>query len=326
MPHAHSHAHSHPHAETSRGIDRAFLVGILLNTAFLVTEVVYGIRSHSLALVADAAHNFGDVLGLLLAWSAAWLGGRLATDKRTYGFRRAGILAALVNGSLLLVAVGGILWEALRRFSNPEPSQGMTMIVVAAIGTVINLGSAMLFLRGDHRDLNIRGAFLHLLADAGVSLGVVVAGLAILGTGWLWLDPAVSLLVGLVVLIGTWPLFRNALDLSLDAVPGHIDLAAVRACLLASEGVCGLHHLHVWAIGTTSTALSVHLVVAPTAEPGLVHDLARVLHDRFEIDHATIQLEPEAHPDGCRLGPEGPASMGCDPGGGERLEKDVPGA
>lgn len=318
MPHdhSHSHSHSHAHAAPAKGsIDRAFLLGIILNAAFVVTEVVYGVRSHSLALVADAAHNFGDVLSLLLAWWAAWLAGRRATDRRTYGYRRAGILAALVNGSLLLVAVGGILWEAVRRFAHPEPAQGMTMIVVAAIGTLINLGSALLFLRGNHQDLNVRGAYLHLLADAGVSLGVVMAGLAILGTGWLWLDPAVSLTVGLIVLIGTWPLFRSALDLSLDAVPGHIDLAEVRACLLESAEVCDLHHLHVWAIGTTSTALSVHLVVTPEADQGLVHGLARALRDRFDIDHATIQLEPLEHPEDCMLRPrrEGKASQGCDP-------------
>lgn len=315
MPHdhSHSHSHSHAHATPSKGaLDRAFLIGILLNAAFVVTEVVYGVRSHSLALVADAAHNFGDVLSLVLAWWAAWLAGRRATDKRTYGYRRAGILAALVNGCLLLVAVGGILWEAVRRFANPEPAQGMTMIAVAAIGTGINLGSALLFLRGNHKDLNVRGAYLHLMADAGVSLGVVAAGLAILGTGWLWLDPAVSLVVGLIVLIGTWPLFRSALDLSLDAVPGHIDLGEVRACLLEPAEVCDLHHLHVWAIGTTSTALSVHLVVTPDVDQGLVHGLARALRDRFDIDHATIQLEPLEHPEDCMLKPR-KAGEGCDP-------------
>lgn len=306
------HSHSHAPQTSNEGVNRAFLIGILLNAAFLATEVVYGIRSHSLALVADAAHNFGDVLSLVLAWWAAWLAGRKATDRRTYGFRRAGILAALVNGGLLLVAVGGILWEAFRRFTSPEPAQGMTMIVVAAIGTFINLGSALLFLRGNHRDLNVRGAFLHLLADAGVSLGVVVAGLAILGTGWLWLDPAVSLVVGLVVLIGTWPLFRSALDLSLDAVPGHIDLREVRDCLMESPGVCGIHHLHVWALGTTSTALSVHLVTDATAGQGLVHDLARVLHDRFDIDHATIQIEHAGHSDVCLLTGSHHPTSACD--------------
>ena len=311
--HAHSHAHGHAHSHPAPGgIGQAFLLGILLNLGFLGAEVVYGIRSHSLALIADAAHNFGDVLSLGLAWGAAWLGGRTATDRRTYGFRRAGILAALVNGSLLLVAVGGILWEAVRRLSTPEPSQGKTMIVVAAVGTVINLGSALLFLHGDHRDLNIRGAFLHLLADAGVSLGVVVAGLAILVTGWQWLDPAVSLAVGLIVLLGSWPLFRSALDLSLDAVPDHIDLGEVRAFLRGTPGVCDMHHLHVWAIGTTSTALSVHLVVDPGADsPGLVQDLAHALHERFEIDHATIQVEHAAHSETCRLAPNHHGGEGC---------------
>jgi len=314
MSHAHPHSHSHTPAAGGNRAQRAFLLGILLNTAFLITEVVYGVRSHSLALVADAAHNFGDVLSLVLAWTAAWLGGRQATDRRTYGFRRAGILAALVNGSLLLVAVGGILWEAIRRFTDPAPAQGMTMITVAAIGTAINLGSALLFLRGDHRDLNIRGAFLHLLADAGVSLGVVAAGLAILATGWSWLDPAVSLAVGLAVLIGTWPLFRSALDLSLDAVPGHIDLAAVRSYLQQAPGVRDMHHLHVWAIGTTSTALSVHLVVATSADADLVCELARTLHDRFEIDHATIQLESGEQPEGCLLTSKGKSESTCDGG------------
>ena len=302
MSHIHAHSHSVAPTGATHRINRAFFLGILLNTAFLITEVVYGLRGHSLALVADAAHNFGDVLSLILAWTAAWLGERQATDRRTYGFRRAGILAALVNGSLLLVAVGGILWEALRRFTTPEPTQGMTMIVVASIGTVINLGSALLFLQGDHRDLNIRGAFLHMLADAGVSLGVVLAGLAILVTGWNWLDPAVSLTVGLIVLLGTWPLFRSALDLSLDAVPRHIDLGAVRTFLQQSPGVCDLHHLHVWALGTTSTALSVHLVVETASDtPMLVHDLARDLHDHFEIDHATIQVEHLVHSGNCLL-------------------------
>lgn len=315
MSHHHGHSHAHPHVQEAEGTHRAFKLGIALNVAFLVVEVVYGIRSHSLALVADAAHNFGDVLTLGLAWTAAWLAGRTATDRRTYGFRRAGILAALVNGSLLLVAVGGILWEAVRRFAMPEPAQGLTMIVVACVGTVVNLGSALLFLRSDHRDLNIRGAYLHLLADAGVSLGVVVAGAAILATGWNWLDPAVSFIVGAIVLAGSWPLFRSALDLSLDAVPGHIDLGEVRNFLLESPGIRGIHHLHIWAIGTTSTALSVHLVVQPGVDQGIVHSLARVLRERFDIDHATIQLEPLEHPEGCLLVPVDKDGHGCDSGG-----------
>jgi cobalt-zinc-cadmium efflux system protein len=273
-------------------MNRAFLAGILLNTAFLLVEIFYGLRSHSLSLVADAAHNFGDVLSLALAWLALWMAGRQATARRTYGFRRAGILSALVNGVLLLAATGGILWEALRRFWHPEPAQGMTMIVVAAIGTVINLGSALFFLRGSHGDLNVRAAFLHLMADAGVSLGVVAAGVGILLSGWTWLDPAISVVVGIIVLIGAWPIFRSALDLTLDAVPDHVDPEAVRAFLLASPGVRDLHHLHVWALSTTSTALSVHLVLEPDAEVfHLVQELAHEIEHRFRIDHATLQVE-----------------------------------
>jgi cobalt-zinc-cadmium efflux system protein len=201
------------------------------------------------------------VLSLTLAWLALWMAKRQATARRTYGFRRAGILAALVNGVLLLAATGGILWEAFRRFGHLEPTQGMTMIVVAVIGTVINLGSALFFLRGSHGDLNVKATFLHLLADAGVSLGVVVTGAGILLSGWTWLDPAIGLAVGIIVLLGAWPIFRSALNLTLDAVPTHVDLEAVRAFLSAAPGVQDLHHLHVWALSTTSIALSVHLVL-----------------------------------------------------------------
>ena len=297
-----THDHDHVHAPEAGGMNRAFVAGILLNTAFLLVEVFYGLRSHSLSLVADAAHNFGDVLSLTLAWLALWMAKRQATARRSYGFRRAGILAALVNGVLLLAATGGILWEAFRRFGHPEPAHGMTMIVVAAIGTVINLGSALFFLRGSHGDLNIRAAFLHLLADAGVSLGVVAAGVGILLTGWTWLDPAISLAVGFVVLVGAWPIFRSALDLTLDAVPAHVDLDAVKAFLLAAPGVLDLHHLHVWAISTTSTALSVHLVLEPEANAfQLVQDLAHEIEHRFRIDHATIQVEAPEGTDRCPL-------------------------
>jgi len=273
-------------------MDRAFFASILLNTGFLLLEVFYGVRSHSLSLLADAAHNFGDVLSLGLAWLAAWMAVRQVSARRTYGFRRAGILAALVNGVMLLAVTGGILWEALRRMHHPEPVQGMTMIVVAAFGTVINLGSALFFLRGSHRDLNVRAAFLHLLADAGVSLGVVAAGTGLLLTGWNWLDPAISLVVGGIVMGGAWPLFRSTLDLALDAVPAHVDPDAVRKHLLGAPGVRALHHLHVWALSTTSTALTVHLVLDPGTDPfGLVRDLSHEIELRFCIDHTTLQVE-----------------------------------
>jgi cobalt-zinc-cadmium efflux system protein len=283
-------------------MNTAFFAGILLNTAFLLVEVVYGLRSHSLSLVADAAHNFGDVLSLGLAWLAAYLAGRQATARRTYGYRRAGILAALVNSMLLLVATGGILWESVQRLWHPVPAEGLTMIVVAGLGTLINLGSALLFLRGSQGDLNVRAAFLHLMADAGVSLGVVAGGIGILFTGWLWLDPALSLVVGLLVMVQSWPLFRSALDLSLDAVPAHVDLDKVRALLLDAPGVLDLHHLHVWALSTTSTALSVHLVVDPQADASaLIHDLAHELEHDFRIDHATIQVESSTPGGACLL-------------------------
>lgn len=299
-----SHDHAHTHAPAPEAMNGAFLAGILLNTAFLLVEVVYGLRSHSLSLVADGAHNFGDVLGLGLSWFAAWLVGRQATARRTYGYRRAGILAALVNGMLLLAATGGILWESLQRLWRPEPSQGMTMIVVAGLGTLVNLGSALFFLRGSHGDLNVRGAFLHLMGDAAVSLGVVAGGIGILLTGWLWLDPAIGLIVGILVMVQSWPLFRSALDLSLDAVPADVDLGQVRTLLLEASGVRDLHHLHVWAISTTSTALSVHLVAEPgTDAAALVHDLAHELEHHCHIDHATIQVESVTGGD-CLLHPE----------------------
>jgi cobalt-zinc-cadmium efflux system protein len=291
-------------------MNTAFFAGILLNTAFLLVEVVYGLRSHSLSLVADAAHNFGDVLSLGLAWLAAYLAGRQATARRTYGYRRAGILAALVNSMLLLVATGGILWESVQRLWHPVPAEGLTMIVVAGLGTLINLGSALLFLRGSQGDLNVRAAFLHLMADAGVSLGVVAGGLGILLTGWSWLDPALGLVVGVLVMIQSWPMFRSALDLSLDAVPAHVDLDQVRALLLGAPGVLDLHHLHVWALSTTSTALSVHLVVDPQADASaLIHDLAHELEHDFRIDHATIQVESSTPGGACVIlsDPAGPS-------------------
>ena len=292
----------HSHAAEPLSMNRAFFAGILLNSGFLLIEVFYGLRSHSLSLLADATHNFGDVLSLGLAWLAAWMALRQVSARRTYGFRRAGILAALVNGVLLLAVTGGILWEALRRIYHPEPAQGMTMIVVAALGTVINLGSALFFLRGSHGDLNVRAAYLHLLADAGVALGVVAAGAGILVTGWNWLDPAISLVLGGIVLAGAWPLFRSALDLTLDAVPAHVDPDAVRGYLLAAPGVRDLHHLHVWALSTTSTALSVHLVLDPSTDGfSLVRELAREVEHRFRIDHATLQVEASEQQISCPL-------------------------
>jgi len=248
-----------------------------------------------MALLADAAHNLGDVAGLLLAWAAAVLAQTKPSRTHTYGLRRSTILAALANALLLLVAVGGVAWEAIGRLREPRPIEGWTVMTVAAIGVVINTASALMFMANRKRDANVRGAFLHLAADALVSLGVVVAGAVILRTGWSWLDPAVSLVVSVVILFGTWGLLREALGLSLDAVPGHVDLDAVRAYLGSLDGVEAVHDLHVWSMSTTEVALTAHLVLPwPSAPPSFVAALGDELRSRFAIDHVTVQLEPSA--------------------------------
>lgn len=291
--------HHGPHGR--QGLHAPFIASLSLTTSFVILEVLFGVRSHSLSLIADAGHNLSDVLALGMAWGSAWLSTRKATERRTYGYQRAGILTALANACLILVLVGGLLWEAARRLLAPQPVQGPVMIAVASVGVLVNLGSALFFLRTDHLDLNLRGAFLHLLADTIASLGVVAAGLAITLTGRAWLDPVLSVAVGLLVLGGIWPLFRDALDLSLDSVPPHVDPGEVRDHLLRAPGVRGLHHLHIWAIGTSRTALSVHLVVETPTDPCLVHDLAGSLLDLFSIHHATIQLEPAGQAQACLL-------------------------
>lgn len=295
-------SHDHAHALSPRSLGTAFLTGILLNLGFLVVEFTVGLRSHALSLVADAVHNLADVLSLAMAWLAFRLASQPSSVRRTYGFQRAGVLAAMANGGFLLLVTGGIVWEALGRFRHPEPIPGSTMMVVAGLGIVVNLGSALLLHRGGEEDLNVRGAFLHLVADAAVSLGVVAAGAGLYWTGWTWLDPAISLLVSAMVLVTAWPLFRSALDLAMDAVPGHVDLASIKAFLLSAPGVRGLHHLHVWGLSTSSTALTVHLVVAPGADAlHLGPTLAHEIEHRFRIDHATLQVEAEASPCPCPL-------------------------
>lgn len=295
------------HAHGPANYDRAFLIGIALNLAFVAVEATFGLLSHSLALVADAGHNLSDVLGLVLAWGAAILARRLPTTRRTYGLRRASVLAALFNGVFLLVAIGAIAWEAVRRFSDPGPVAGGTVIVVAAIGIVINTATALLFVAGRKGDLNIRGAFLHMAADAGVSLGVVLGGFAILATGWRWLDPAISLVIVAVILSGTWGLLRDSVNLALDAVPESVDTAAVEAYLAGLPVVAGVHDLHIWGMSTTETALTAHLVVPDDAVgDGLLTQVAGDLHDQFGIEHATLQIEhgDSAHPcPSCSLTP-----------------------
>lgn len=303
MSHDHSHlddadkhrdhargAHNHSHKPQNFGL--AFAAAAALNIAFVIVQIIYGVLANSVALIADAGHNFGDVVGLLLAWAAYAVARRPATTRYTYGFRSATILAALANAVLLLVATGAIAWEAVRRFSAPGEVAGVTVMVVAAIGILVNAGSALLLASGRKGDLNIRGAFLHLIADAAVSAGVVVTGAAILFTGWAWLDPLASLVISAVIVWTTWGLLRELLTLSLGAVPEGIDPGAVRGYLAALPGVTGVHHLHIWAISTTETALTCHLVT-PGKHPGdaFLADVTDTLHDRFRIDHPTLQIE-----------------------------------
>ncbi|MHB1590694.1 MAG: cation diffusion facilitator family transporter [Sulfuricella sp.] len=296
------HAHGHSHAPKDFG--RAFLFGIILNSGFVVAEAVYGILGNSLALLADAGHNLSDVLGLLLAWGASVLVKRIPSKRFTYGLRSTSILAALINAVLLLVVTGGIAWEAVLRFRHPSAVEGMTVIVVAAFGVAINLGTALLFMAGRKGDLNVRGAFTHMAADAAISLGVVIAGFAIMYTGWQWLDPAVSLIISILIVIGTWGLLRDSVNLALHAVPEGIDSDKVRAYLTSVQGVSEVHDLHIWAMSTTETALTVHLVMSA----GYPSDTFRsavcdTLHEQFKIAHSTIQIEINDSPHSCKLAP-----------------------
>jgi cobalt-zinc-cadmium efflux system protein len=297
----HGH-HSHGHAAGYFG--RAFAIGILLNLVYGAGEAVAGILSGSLALVADAGHNLGDVLGLSLSWGAAVLSRRQPSGRFTYGLRSSSILAALANAIILLVVTGGIAWEAIWRITHPVPVAGGIVIAVAAVGIFVNGGTALLFASGAG-DLNVKSAFLHLTADALVTAGVVAAGIAIWLTGSLWLDPAVSLIVSAVIVIGTWRLLKSAIGLALDAVPEAVDIAAVRAHLLAMPGVTGLHDLHIWGMSTTETALTCHLTM-PQGHPGDValNGMAEQLHHLFGIQHATIQIELADADVTCALTPE----------------------
>jgi cobalt-zinc-cadmium efflux system protein len=280
---------------------RAFAIGIALNAGFVAVEAFYGWRADSLALLADAGHNFSDVVGLVLAWVAA-LAGRLPPDIRhTYGRQRASILAAFANAMLLLVAMGSLLWEALQRLQTPSPTEGLTVMVVAAVGVVINGVTAGLFMTGRESDMNIRGAFLHMAADALVSLGVVAAGGLYLWQGWTWLDPVVSVAIALSIIVGTWSLFRQSLHLLFDGVPERIDLVEVDAMLRAQAGVIDVHDLHVWAMSTTEVALTAHLVM-PAGHPGddVFSRLATELHNRFDITHPTLQIDLAWTDHGCK--------------------------
>jgi cobalt-zinc-cadmium efflux system protein len=290
----------HGHSHTPKDFGAAFAIGTTLNLVYVAAQIIFGIIAHSLALLADAGHNFGDVLGLLLAWGASYLANTRPTLRRTYGLGRSSILAALANAILLLVAVGGITWEAIRRFNNPGEVAGKTVMIVAAIGILINGATALLFFSGRKHDLNIKGAFLHMTADAAVSLGVVIAGMLIFFTGWNWIDPIASLVINVVIVWATWALLRDSLAMVLDAVPEGVDPVAVREFLKTQPGVTAVHDLHIWALSTTKTALSAHLV-KPGAEidDQMLLCISQELHHRFGIGHATIQVERGDSPDPC---------------------------
>ena len=304
--HDHSHGHSHGHSHAPASYNRAFAIALVLNLGFVVVEVVYGILAHSVSLLADGGHNLSDVLGLVLAWGASLLAQRRPSRRHTYGWRRSSILAAFLNALFLLVVTGGIAWEAVRRFSQPEAVQGNVIIWVAAIGIVINTATALLFMSGRKGDLNIRAAFLHMAADAMVSLGVVLAGFAILATGWQWLDPAFSLVISAIIVFNTWGLLKESFNLAIDAVPPNIDQRAVQLFLSDYQGVAEVHDLHIWGMSTTETALTVHLVM-PNGHPGdaCLMDMTQELRHHFGIVHATLQVEMGDSDHPCQL------SSGC---------------
>jgi len=281
-----------PHDHGPANFSRAFAIGMALNAAFVAVEVIFGLIAHSLALISDAGHNLSDVLGLFLAWGASVLARRRPAPRRTYGLRRTSILAALINAVVLLVVTGAIAWEAVLRFGDSNAVAGKTVILVAIAGVGVNGVTALLFLSGRKGDLNVRGAFTHMAADAGLALGVALAGVAILLTGWHWLDPAASLVISGFILIATWALLRESVNLALDAAPEGVDVAGIETYLSHLPGVDRVHDLHVWAMSTTETALTAHLVISrrPVGDAFLA-GVCRALHDKFEIEHATLQIE-----------------------------------
>ncbi len=314
--HHHSHSHSgshlgqghhhhHSHAVDPKNYDTAFAVGIALNIIFVVTEAFYGYLANSLALMADAGHNLSDVIGLVIAWGAVWLSRKKPTTKFTYGLRRSSILSALLNAVILLVAIGAIALEAIQRFWSPHPIQTTTVIIVAAIGILINGATAMLFMRDRHKDINIRGAYLHMAADALISAGVVIVGIVISYTNWIWLDPAISLVICVIIVVGTWGLLKDSVKLSLDAVPDDVDALKVREYFEKLEGVTEVHDLHIWALSSTENALTVHLVVPKNLEGDHFLDrISKKLKKDFNIHHPTIQIENGDKDFNCELKPD----------------------
>jgi len=298
--HDHGHGHGNGHSHAPADFGNAFAIGVVLNTAFVIIEASYGFWSGSMALVADAGHNLSDVLALLLAWGASILAKRAPSQRFTYGLKSSTILAAMANAGLLLVALGAILFETLSRLCDPAPVAGMTMVIVASIGIAVNTGTALLFMRGRKDDLNIRGAFLHMTADALVSVGVVIAGIAILITGALWIDPVTSLIIVAIIAWGTWGLLKDSVKMGLLAVPEGIEESAVRRYLAGLPGVAAVHDLHIWAMSTTETALTAHLVIpGGTAGDAFLSDISDHLAHDFRIGHSTIQIETTQDCDSC---------------------------
>lgn len=312
--HAHQHGHSHGHHHHAPAdFNRAFAIGISLNVLFVLIEAFYGWKINSLALLADAGHNLSDVAGLVLAWAGAWAA-RIQPDARhSYGFKRASILAAFINSLVLLVAMGSLAWEAVTRLQSPQPIAGVTVMVVAGIGIVINTATALLFMRGSADDLNLRGAFLHMAGDALVSAGVVIAGGLALWQGWVWLDPVVSLIIAAVIVLSTWGLFRQSVHLLFDGVPQHIDMAKIQNWLSHQPSVDHVHDLHVWAMSTSQVALTAHLVM-PQGAPGdaFLQSVSEQLKAQFKIEHITLQVVQAPFDSGCPLpsAPQAPHACG----------------
>jgi len=287
------HSHTHNHVQTlQKDFGRAFAVGIALNGLYILVEAGYGIYINSLALIADAGHNLSDVLGLLLAWGASYLVRKSRTEKYTYGFKKSSVLAAFLNALILLAAIGAIVWEAVGRLASPQPIAGTTVMLVAGIGVVVNTVTALLFFSGRKEDLNIKGAFLHMAADAAISFGVVLVGLLLVFTDQYWIDPLVSIVIALIIFWGTWGLLKDSVNLALDAVPDNIDKQGIEAYLNSLDEVVSFHDMHIWAMSTTETALTVHIVAPKTIDPDrFIKEVCDVLNEKFSIQHTTIQIE-----------------------------------
>jgi cobalt-zinc-cadmium efflux system protein len=309
--HNHNHSKGHHHHPSPKSQGRVFIMTIVLNMLFVIIEFAYGFITNSTALIADAGHNISDVLGLMLAWGAVILTRKAPSKRYTYGLRSTSIMAAVANAMLLLVACGAIAMEAIDRFSQPPAVAGLTVSIVAAVGIVINGLSAWLLMRGSKEDLNIRGAYLHMAADAAVSLAVVIAGVAMFYTGWFMIDPIISLVIVIVIVVGTWSLLRDSMQLALSAVPANIDALAIDAYLRQLAGVTEIHDLHIWGLSTTESALTVHLVM-PNGHPGdnFMDEIVQTLEERFFVHHSTLQIEQGTTNHSCSLSATNQARRG----------------